>query len=153
MSEILWPKNGEQLEKKLVGPLDQQALVRYAQASGDDNPLHLDPSIAAQAGLEAPPIHGMLIVGQFEPMLFAWRPDFVLSALSTKFLRPVLVGQAFELSGRVIRVTPGQKDGVLLRLMAYGISADGSREMALVAEAKLTARGLFTGDGRVAEGT
>jgi len=142
VSEILWPKNGEQLEKKLVGPLDAQAVARYALASGDDNPLHLDPSIAAQAGLEAPPIHGMLIVGQFEPMLYAWRPDFALLGLSTKFLRPVLIGQAFELSGRVIRVVPDQKDGLLLRLMAYGIGKAGARDMALVAEAKLGLREL-----------
>jgi len=140
LPDFIWPKNGEQLAKQLVGPLDADVPVRYAQVSGDDNPLHLDPSIAAQAGLEERPLHGMLIVGYFEPMLLAWRPDFVLTGLSTKFLRPVLVGQSFELSGRVIRVTPEQKDSLLLRLMAYGIGQGGAREMALVAEAKLGLR-------------
>jgi acyl dehydratase len=135
-----FPQVGEHLPKCLCGPLDGAALARYALASGDDNPLHLDPSIAQRAGLAERPIHGMLMVGHFEPMIFAWRPDFALIGLSAKFLRPVLVGQSFELSGRVIRVTPDESPNLILRLMAHAQGEAEKPELALVAEAKLARR-------------
>jgi acyl dehydratase len=128
-----WPQVGEQLPKRCCGPFNGDALARYARASGDDNPLHLDPAIARKAGLEERPIHGMLMMGHFEPLILAWRPDLALVNLSAKFLRPVLAGQTFEISGRVIRVTMGESPGIILRLMAHG----QGRDLALVAEAKL----------------
>jgi len=131
---------GEQLPKRKCGPLDAEALTRYALASGDDNPLHLDLAIAKRAGLEERPIHGMLIAGHFEPVIRAWRQDFELMGLSIKFLRPVLVGEMFELSGRVIRVSQIDRPNIILRLMAHGLKADGSAgDLALVAEGKLHA--------------
>ncbi len=130
---IDWPRVGEQLPKRCCGPLDGDALARYARASGDDNPLHLDPAIARMAGLEERPIHGMLMMSHFEPLILAWRPDLALVNLSGKFLRPVLAGQTFEISGRVIRVNGGESPSVILRLMAHG----QGRDLALVAEAKL----------------
>jgi 3-hydroxybutyryl-CoA dehydratase len=129
-----WPRVGDQLPKQCYGPLDGDALRRYANASGDNNPLHLDLAIAQRAGLEERPIHGMIMMGHFEPMIFAWRPDLALVNLSAKFLRPVLAGQTFEISGRVIRVTGGDSPSIILRLMAHGGAA---RDLALVAEAKL----------------
>jgi len=137
---IEWPLMGAQLLKRKCGPIDAEALKRYAIVSGDDNPLHLDLAIAKRAGLEERPIHGMLIAGHFEPVIHAWRQDLELIGLSIKFLRPVLVGQMFELSGRVIRVSPNDSPNIILRLMAHGLKADGSQgDLALVAEGKLRA--------------
>jgi acyl dehydratase len=137
---IEWPAMGEQLPKRKCGPIDAEALKRYALASGDDNPLHLDLAIAKRAGLEERPIHGMLIAGHFEPMIYSWRQDLELIGLSAKFLRPVLVGQMFELSGRVIRVSPSESPNIILRLMAHGLKAEGAAgDLALVAEGKLRA--------------
>ncbi len=130
---IEWAKAGEQLPKRRYGPIDGDALLRYAAVSGDDNPLHIDPAIARRAGLEERPIHGMLMMGHFEPMIRAWRPDVELIGLSAKFLRPVLAGHAFELSGRVIRVTGGESPSMILRLMVHAVSGD----LALVGEAVL----------------
>src|SRR5229473_98550 len=41
-------------------PLGRDDLQRYAQASGDLNPLHLDPAFARQAGFDDVIVHGML---------------------------------------------------------------------------------------------
>jgi acyl dehydratase len=133
---IDWPRIGEQLPKQICGPLDGAALQRYAQASGDDNPLHLDLAIARQAGLVERPIHGMIMMGYFEPIIFAWRPDLALTNLSAKFLRPVLAGQTFEISGRVIRGATVECPNIILRLMVHG----EQRDLALVAEATLLPR-------------
>ena len=97
---------GEALETCRYGPFETADVVAYAAASGDDNPLHTDPDIAARAGLERPPVHGMLLMGCFDPFLAAWRPGTTVVKLSAKFIRPVLIGEAVEVSGKVVKAPP-----------------------------------------------
>lgn len=94
---------GQTIAAATFGPFGAEDVARYAQASGDDNPLHVDPALAARAGLAGVPIHGMLIMGSFEPYLRAWRGEARIVKLSAKFIRPVLVGETFEVSGKVVR--------------------------------------------------
>lgn len=108
---------GDKLPDTIVGPFDADALARYAQVSGDDNPLHLDDAIAAGIGLAAPPVHGMKLLASFEGALKAWRPDLRLVRLSGQFVQPLLRGEPIRLSGRVLRVS---EDEVFIRLMAHG---------------------------------
>lgn len=98
------------------GPFGAEGVAAYAAASGDDNPLHTDPALAARAGLVRPPIHGMLIMGCFEPYLHAWRAECVVLKLSAKFIRPVLVGDAVTLAAKVVRAAADQP--AVLRLTA-----------------------------------
>ncbi|MGD0635084.1 MAG: MaoC family dehydratase [Beijerinckiaceae bacterium] len=120
---------GDVLPPRLFGPFTAEAVVAYAQASGDDNPLHFDPDIAARAGLERPPVHGMLIMGCFEPYIGAWRPEAKIVKLSAKFIRPVLTGDRIELSGKVVRVA--QDGPAVLRLTVRG---ENGRDIACLAE-------------------
>ncbi len=133
-----WPRVGEQLAKRDCAPLDAEALKRYADVSGDDNPLHLDLAIAQRAALEERPIHGMLMMGYCEPMLYDWRRDVVLIGLSAKFLRPVLAGQKFEMSGRVVQVNPDKKPSIVVRLMTHVLGGGKpGGDLAVLAEAHL----------------
>ena len=90
-----WPKAGDAISARNFGPFEQDALARYAVVSGDDNPLHLDPDAAKAAGLAGPPVHGMLLLSCFEPLIMGWRGDLFIARLSAKFLRPVLAAKAF----------------------------------------------------------
>ena len=121
---------GEVIPPRRFGPFAADAVAAYADASGDDNPLHSDPSLAARAGLAKPPIHGMLIMGCFEPYLRAWRPAASIVKLSGKFIRPVLVDDSIDVSGKVVQATPGMP--AVLRLMVRG--GDG-RDLVCLAEA------------------
>ncbi|ACK50190.1 MaoC domain protein dehydratase [Methylocella silvestris BL2] len=127
------PKIGDSIGKTEFGPVRAEDLARYALASGDDNPLHLDADVAAAAGLKAPPIHGMLMMSCFEPALQRWRPDLAIARMSAKFLRPVPVGDSIVISGRIVRATSGPEAELLLRLMAHGSNGD----LAVLAEATL----------------
>jgi acyl dehydratase len=127
------PRLGEKLPARALR-FDLADLRRYAVASGDDNPIHLDVALARRAGLEAPPVHGMLLMGAFEPAIAAWRADFVLQHLSAKFLRPVFAGESVEISGRVVEVAGGEAPHILLRLLAHS----ERREIVVIAEAMLT---------------
>lgn len=121
---------GQVLPARAFGPFGVEAVAAYAAASGDDNPLHTDPAIAARAGLERPPIHGMLILGCLEPYLRDWRPMAAIVKLSGKFIRPVLVGDSIEVTGKVVQAAIGAP--AVLRLMVRGGAA---RDLVCLAEA------------------
>jgi acyl dehydratase len=128
-----WPPAGQEFGPVNFGPFGPSELALYAAASGDDNPLHLDPAIAKAAGLEAPPVHGMLMMSCFEPAIAAWRPDLAIARLSAKFLRPVLRGESITILGRVVRSSWEGRAQLVLRLTARG--ADGA--LSILGEAVL----------------
>ncbi len=128
-------KIGDKLPARHFGPFEMPHLARYAEVSGDKNPIHLDAELARQAGLAAPPVQGMLLISAFEPALAAWQPDLILRRLSAKFLRPVLAGESIVVSGRVADIASGETQRVTLRLMAH----NAQREIVVLAEAVLIA--------------
>ncbi len=124
---------GDKLPESVIGPFDAPSLARYAEVSGDENPLHLDDAVAAAIGLAAPPVHGMKLLAAFEPMLRAWRGDLVISSIAGKFVQPILRGETVRLSGRVLRATENE---IFIRLVAYG----AARAPGIVGEATLRPR-------------
>jgi len=127
------PVIGEKLPETRIGPFDAAALARYAEVSGDANPLHLDDGLAARIGFPAPPVHGMKLLAAFEPFLNAWRADLEIVGLSGKFVQPILRGEAVTLSGRVLR---SSSDEVFVRLFAHG----SARLPGVIGEATLRPR-------------
>ncbi len=119
-----WPTAGDEIGAQNFGPFDRDALARYAAVSGDDNPLHLDPNAARAAGLAGPPVHGMLMLSCFEPLIMRWRRDLFIARLSGKFLRPVLAGEGIRVSGRVMRRRDVPRPELTLRLIARAQNND-----------------------------
>ena len=72
--------------------LDRDALVRYAGASGDFNPIHYRDDVAQSVGLPGVLAHGMLTMGLAVQPVVDWLgdPGRVLD-YQVKFTRPVLV--------------------------------------------------------------
>ncbi|MFY9658761.1 MAG: MaoC/PaaZ C-terminal domain-containing protein [Methylocystis sp.] len=128
------PEVGERLPPMDIGPFDAQALTRYAEVSGDDNPLHLDDALAQSVGFSAPPVHGMKLLAAFERLLASWRGDLFIASLGGTFVQPVLRGEKATLTGRVLRVSP--EEGVFVRLYAHG----PGRAPAIIADATLRPR-------------
>ena len=119
-----WPRAGDEIRAQNFGPFAREALARYAAVSGDDNPLHLDPNAARAAGLAGPPVHGMLMLSCFEPLIMRWRRDLFIARLSGKFLRPVLAGEGIRVSGRVMRRRDVPRPELTLRLIARAQNND-----------------------------
>lgn len=98
-------KAGDHLPEREV-LVDLPTVVRYAGASGDLNPLHYDPSVAARVsptgGLIA---HGMLSMGLAAALVTEWAggPERVRS-VSASFKRPCPVGATVVVSGEVVEV-------------------------------------------------
>jgi acyl dehydratase len=100
-----------------VGPIDADWVFRYVAASGDDNPLHLNPAAARAAGFSGSLVPGMLLLGLCERAIHAWRDDAGISRLAARFLHPLVVPASVTVSGRVVLVEPaGDAARVVLRL-------------------------------------
>jgi acyl dehydratase len=55
----------------VVRRLDQSMLDRYAEASGDHNPIHIDPAFAAATPMGGTIAHGMLVLSFISEMMTA----------------------------------------------------------------------------------
>jgi acyl dehydratase len=95
------PKKGageRQREKSQTGPPDHTGVVeiaadqaaRYAEASRDRNPIHLDPAAARAAGLEGPILHGLCTLAMTARVLLEHAGGACrLKRLFARFSRPV----------------------------------------------------------------
>ena len=71
--------------------VDRDALVRYAGASGDFNPIHYRDDVASSVGLPGVIAHGMLTMGlAVQPVVARFGADRVLE-YGVRFTRPVPV--------------------------------------------------------------
>lgn len=83
-------------------------LRRYATASGDLNPLHLNLEFARQAGFENLVVHGMLSMAQLGRLLTDSFPAEHIREFSARFEGVVLVGQRVCYQARLNEVADGE---------------------------------------------
>ncbi len=93
----------------LTKTVTQETIGRYAVASGDLNPLHIDPAFAAATQFGGPIAHGMLILAFVSEMMTASFGEAWLTSgrLKVRFKGPARPGDTVSTSGRVVR----QEDG------------------------------------------
>ena len=74
----------------------------YADASGDQNPLHQDEDVARAAGFPTIVAHGMFTMGHLSACVSRWAggPDRI-GRLTAQFRAPVFVGEEIVAGGRV----------------------------------------------------
>lgn len=89
-------------------PVSRQNLVDYANASGDQNPIHQDESFARSVGLPDVIAHGMWTMAAAGSVLEQWVGDGGrVVEFGTRFTKPVVVPEAggeIEVGGRVSAV-------------------------------------------------
>lgn len=72
--------------------LTRAALVRYAGASGDFNPIHYNDAVAERVGLPGVLAHGMLTMGLAVETIVSWLGDSSrILDYGVRFTRPVVV--------------------------------------------------------------
>ncbi len=78
-------------------------LVRYAAASGDQNPIHQDESVALSVGLPGVIAHGMYTMALAAQAVSSWFPGSEVVSFGCKFTNPVVVpaegGVELEVAG------------------------------------------------------
>jgi acyl dehydratase len=97
---------GETFE--LAREVDAYRPIYYAGASGDYNPIHIDPEVGRSAGY-----HGVILQGL---CTYAWLADAVtaylgepgrLRRLRARFTKPVQIGDVITFQGRCTAVERG----------------------------------------------
>ena len=74
----------------------------YADAGGDQNPLHQDDEVARSVGFDGIIAHGMFTMGHMAAAIASWAgEDAVVEQLSAQFRAPVSMGESIVAGGRV----------------------------------------------------
>ena len=100
---------GELLVEKTLY-INREKLRRYAEASGDHNPIHLDESFAKSVGLPNVIAHGMFTMALAGEAIRFWVGDeWQIVDFSTRFTKPVVVPADEEVgitfSGKITEVS------------------------------------------------
>ena len=91
--------------------VNRQLLIDYANASGDQNPIHQDEAFAKSVGLPDVIAHGMLTMALAGKYLSDVSGSQNVLEFSAKFIKPVVVPAGVDvsliISGKVTDVTEG----------------------------------------------
>ncbi|MCU1690929.1 MAG: MaoC protein dehydratase [Frankiales bacterium] len=109
---------------RVLGPLTQVDVLRFAGACGDFNPLHHDRELAQRAGFDAPIAMGQMTAGIVAAWITDWCGVENLVELEVRFVAPVLVGDTLVLTsaaaddavedGRVAVTLAGTRSGTVV---------------------------------------
>ena len=122
---------GQSVPQLTVTP-DKYVPHRYAGASGDFNPIHIDPEFAKQVGLPGNILHGLYMMGlvaRANAALADGDPR-ALKRLSVQFRGMGMPEQEIVVSGTVKEVDDG-------RVVVDTVAAQGDNQVIRNAEAEL----------------
>lgn len=89
-----------------TGPITQDMIDQYADASFDHNPIHLDRKAAQSAGFDRQIVHGMLSMGKTYAILTeAFDRVGKITQYDIKFNAPLLVDESLDITATVRKVT------------------------------------------------
>ena len=88
--------------------VEQRRIEDYAHASGDFNPIHIDPEFASQTQFGGTIAHGMMVAATIsEIMTGAFGSNWARTGkMKIRFRSPVKPGQTVTAKGSVRKVTP-----------------------------------------------
>jgi len=98
----------------------------YADASGDQNPLHQDDNFARSVGFPGIIAHGMFTMAHLTTALTRWLGDpSALKSIGVQFRAVVFMDETIEAGGTITEVDPGTKRAKLedwVRVERAGVS-------------------------------
>ena len=93
----------------------QEDVIKFAEVSGDTNPLHLDKEFAATTVFKQPIIHGILAASVFSKVLGTTfpGPGSVYLGQQMNFLRPMFVDTVYR-AEFTIKEVDGKKGSAII---------------------------------------
>ena len=110
---------GDELEERTPPPIDRDQLRKYAEASGDPNPIHLSDEAAEAAGLPGVIAHGMLTVATMGLLFSPYLEHGHVETFRSRFSGMVFLGDGLRVGGRVTGVDETRRG----RLYAFEVYA------------------------------
>ncbi len=81
----------------------QEQITAYADASGDHNPIHVDPEFARSVGLPGTIAHGLLDMAILTEAVGRWAGGYEqVASVACRFSKPLLPGETVTCTGRVV---------------------------------------------------
>ena len=92
-----------------------QDIDRYAELSGDVNPIHTDVDFAKERGFAGRVVHGCLIASYISRLIGVHCPgeNALLQTINLKFLKPVHEGERVRVCGLIDQISAGTNTIVL----------------------------------------
>ena len=116
---------GHEIPEVVIEPLQQQDLIKYAKASGDYNPIHLDKNFANNIGLDNVIVHGMLIMAHLGKSIANSMTISYLKHFSVQFSSITTLGEKLICSGQVIKIEKDKEKKIIsLNLKVLNLSND-----------------------------
>ena len=123
MSDVPVWNVGEELDERILPPVDRMRLIKYAGASGDFNPIHLVDEAAEEAGLPGIIAHGMLTVATMGLLFSPFLEHGYVKGFRSRFSGMVFLGDVLRVAGRV-RVVEEAKNGQLYSFEVCALRGD-----------------------------
>ena len=121
---------GQQLTPLVKPSITQEQLRRYAEASGDYNPIHLDEQAARRVGLDSVIAHGMLsmaFLGQFVNQQLTGIPGARIAQLKVRFMNMVRLGDTLTCHGVVKAQTTSNDQSQSITLECWAQNQRGEK--------------------------
>jgi acyl dehydratase len=104
-------------------------LVRYAEASGDHNPIHQDETVARSVGLPGVIAHGMFTMALAARAVATWTDGARVVELGCKFTHPVVVPVDGEVTVTVGGTVKSVEAGLVA--LALEVTCDGQKVLGM----------------------
>jgi acyl dehydratase len=119
---------GESLEARDY-VVTREALRRYAEASGDHNPIHQDDAVARSVGLPGVIAHGMFTMALAARAVADWSGSAEVVELSCNFTNPVVVPAKGGITVTVAGTVKSVADG--LATLALEVICEGQKVLGM----------------------
>ena len=113
-------KAGDEIPSLRLEKITRSMLSSYANASGDLNPIHIDPVFARKAGLKDVIAHGMLVMAYLARTLTDVFPHSSLVSFSSQFISMTLIGDRLTCFGTIVKKNIDEKNSVTLEISMNG---------------------------------
>ncbi len=116
---------GYEIPETNIGPFNQNDLVKYAKASGDFNPIHLDKEFAKKNGFDNVIVHGMLIMAHLGKSIANSNSVFFLKHFSVQFCSITRLDEKLICKGEVSKIKKNnQKKIITLKLKVLNLVSE-----------------------------
>ena len=98
---------GESFEVKI----DASKMDKFLDISNDINPLHVDSNYAKKKGFPNRVVYGLLTSSFYSTLVGVYLPGkyCILQGIDIQFSKPVYIGDALKISGKVIYINEAYK--------------------------------------------
>ena len=116
---------GYEIPETNIGPFNQNDLVKYAKASGDFNPIHLDKEFAKTMGFDNVIAHGMLVMAHLGKSIANSNSVSFLKHFSVQFCSITSLEEKLIFKGEVSKIEKNnQKKIITLKLKVLNLSGE-----------------------------